>query len=88
VALLGHPQVIDNNNFLRSLTMLVTFERNPVNVPTSEEYNRQMAETARRLEEMSCDDIDFSDIPETDETFFREARLVYPKSYTKSYTKR
>ena len=63
--------------------MIVTFERNPVDVPTSEEYNRQLAETVRRLEEMSDDDIDFSDIPELDETFFREAKLVYPKGYTK-----
>lgn len=43
-------------------------------------YDRPL--TIEELAQMSDDDIDFSDIPELDETFWKNAALVAPRATT------
>lgn len=46
--------------------------------------DRPLEEREKKLLEMSDEDIDFSDIPELDEEFFKNAKLVERKPRTKA----
>ena len=48
------------------------------------EISPMSEERARELEAMSDEDIDYSDIPELDEEFFKKAKLVKRRSTTEA----
>ena len=46
---------------------------------------RTLSSKRRSIEEMPAENIDFSDIPEADERFWRRARLKTPKPVKRAY---